>query len=142
MKIGVLSDTHDRLPDKIAELFSEVDEIWHLGDVCSLQELSLLEHKPLCVVRGNCDSESWPLTLNLARDGVNFFLTHVPPHEIPKNINVVLHGHTHVPRDEIVKGVRFLNPGAVSKPREGSKASVAFLEVENGGLRNWKIVKL
>ncbi len=102
MKIGVLADSHDVLPERVAVLFSNVDEVWHLGDVCSPQILNLFEDKQLFVVRGNCDSmPSWPLTSILEREGVKFYLVHIPPYEIPENVNVVLHGHTHVPRDEV-----------------------------------------
>ena len=32
--IGVIADTHDRWLPRVGELFKDVDEIWHLGDVC------------------------------------------------------------------------------------------------------------
>jgi predicted phosphodiesterase len=33
MRIAVISDTHDHLPEGLAERFATADEIWHLGDV-------------------------------------------------------------------------------------------------------------
>ena len=83
------------------------DEIWHLGDVCEpavLTEFQLLG-PPLHVVAGNCDEHGeWPLELELDREGVKFYLTHIPPHRGPAGFAAVLHGHTHVPRDEVVAG--------------------------------------
>ena len=32
MKIGLLSDTHSVLDQRIFEYFKDVDEIWHAGD--------------------------------------------------------------------------------------------------------------
>ena len=32
MKIGVLSDTHGMLDDRVFEHFESCDEIWHCGD--------------------------------------------------------------------------------------------------------------
>ncbi|MFZ5806347.1 MAG: metallophosphoesterase family protein [Verrucomicrobiota bacterium] len=142
MRIGVLADSHDHLPKKVAEAFADVDEIWHLGDVCSSAILAHFDNIPVLVVRGNCDSEAWPLSLKLEREGMRFLLMHVEPMEIPEDVNVILHGHTHVPRDETIQGVRILNPGAVSKPRHGTTSSVALLEIENGTVKHWHSIKL
>lgn len=140
IRIGVLADTHDWLPDAVVKCFSEVDEIWHLGDVCKAKILLPLEDKPIHVVRGNCDSScQWPHVLDLTRENVRFFLVHVPPKQAPEGVDVVVHGHTHTPRDEMVKGVRFLNPGSISKPRD-SQASFGILELESGAMTSWKIV--
>lgn len=142
MRIAVIADTHDRFPRALLDRLAAADEIWHLGDVCDplvLEEFSLLG-PPLRVVRGNCDSEeAWPLDLTLEREGVVFYLTHIPPERIPARAKVVLHGHTHVPRDEEIDGVRWLNPGCITRPR-GAGASFAWLVVERGRPWTWKPV--
>ena len=141
MRIGVLADTHDRLPEAVADSLVELDEIWHLGDVCLPPIIAPLFAKPLFVVRGNCDdSTEWPPTLDLEREGLRFHLVHVPPTELPPKTDVVLHGHTHVPRDEIIRGVRFLNPGAVSRANRGAPPSYAILEVNEGAITAWRWV--
>ncbi|MDX6766130.1 MAG: metallophosphoesterase family protein [Candidatus Methylacidiphilales bacterium] len=145
MRIGILSDTHDHLPASVPGLFAGVDEIWHLGDVCDVRTIYALRELgcPVRVVRGNCDScTDWPLTLDLERGGVRFHLVHIPPREAPAGCAGLLHGHTHVPRDESVRGVRWLNPGSAGKPNKGAPPSVAFLEVEEGTVRSWKVVRL
>ena len=38
-RIGLLSDTHGFLDDRIKHHFSEVDEIWHAGDIGDLGPL-------------------------------------------------------------------------------------------------------
>lgn len=142
MRIAVISDTHDRLPTSVLSRLEEADEIWHLGDVCRHEILWQVEQvaKPVYHVRGNCDSDmSWPLTRTLKRDGLRFFLVHIPPAQAPVGCDVVLHGHTHVPRDETIQGVRFLNPGCITRPNRGAPASFAFLELEKGRIR-WKTV--
>src|SRR5882724_3160410 len=104
MRIAVFSDTHDRYPPKLPKRLKGADEIWHLGDVCAPEVLVEFEQlgPPLRVVRGNCDSYfGWPLELEVEREGVRFYLTHIPPVHAPKGVRVVLHGHTHVPRDEV-----------------------------------------
>ena len=144
MSIFVLADTHNKLPQKIADLAREADEIWHLGDVCAeiiLDELRAIG-PPVTIVRGNCDDNSeWPLVVDLRRGGLKFRLQHIPPDFPPDDVDVVLHGHTHVPRNEKRGEVLFLNPGCVTRPNQDSPASVAWLEIANGKIK-WKLVLL
>jgi uncharacterized protein len=145
MRIAVFSDTHDRYPPGLPERMKGADEIWHLGDVCAPE--TLLEFQelgaPLLVVQGNCDAEaSWPLSLELEREGVNFLLIHIPPKEAPAGTAAVLHGHTHVPRDETIRGVRWLNPGCITRPRGEAARSFAWLTVEDGKLTSWEFVRV
>ena len=56
IKIGLISDTHGFLDPKILNWFSEVNEIWHAGDIGSMVVLNELEaYKPLRAVYGNID---------------------------------------------------------------------------------------
>lgn len=143
MLIAVFADTHDRFPPDLPERLACADEIWHLGDVCRPGVLVEFAQtgKPLVVVQGNNDWESiWPLRLNLEREGVNFYLTHIPPRRAPASAQVVLHGHTHIPRDELdAGGVRWLNPGCITRPTGGVPPSFAWLEVKAGEIARWQI---
>ncbi len=144
LRIFVLADTHNRLPQKVNELAKDADEVWHLGDVCTetiLDELRAVR-PPLTIVRGNCDSNpNWPLVVDLVRGGLKLRLQHVPPDHSPDDVDVVLHGHTHVPRHERRGKVLFLNPGCVTRANQGAPPSVAWLEIEDGKL-NWRLVPL
>jgi uncharacterized protein len=144
LRVFVLADTHNRLPDSVKEMAKDADEIWHLGDVCAesiLDELRALGPR-VTLVRGNCDSNfEWPLVVNLVRCGLKFRLQHVAPDQPPDDVDVLLHGHTHVPRNERRSGVLFLNPGCVTRPNRGSPPSVAWLEIADGTI-TWKLVPL
>jgi putative phosphoesterase len=145
MRIAVISDTHDHFPPTLPGRLRGADEIWHLGDVCDPTTLVEFEQlgAPLRVVQGNCDAyPGWPLALELEREGVKFFLTHIPPERAPRGCKFVLHGHTHVPRDETIRGVRWLNPGSVARPRDGATASFAWLTVAGGKRVSWEPVRL
>ena len=145
MRIAVLADTHDRLPEKVCALVAKADEIWHLGDVCSPVILDFLKAAgpPVRVVRGNCDTcTDWPLTLDLEREGFRIRLEHIPPRQAPAGCDLLLHGHTHVPRDEILGGVRFLNPGCITRPNRGAPASFAWLELARGAGAVWDVVRV
>jgi len=146
MRIGVISDTHDHYPASLPGRLRAGDEIWHLGDVCDPETLLEFEQlgPPLRIVRGNCDAHaSWPLTLSLRREGMDFHLVHIPPARAPRQCSFVLHGHTHIPRDETDPGgVRWLNPGCVSRANRGAPASFAWLTVEPGRPIGWQLVRL
>ena len=142
MRIAVLSDTHNRLPQSVCDRIRDADEIWHLGDVCLPLILPQLEQiAPLRVVRGNCDEEmSWPLTLDFELKGVRFHLEHIPSKR-PPACDVFLHGHTHVPRDETIGKVRFLNPGCITRPR-GFGHTFAWLTLEADRVVRWKLMEV
>jgi putative phosphoesterase len=144
LRIFVLADTHNRLPETVREIARDADEIWHLGDVCAetiFDELCAIGPRVI-VVRGNCDNKfEWPLVVDLVRDGLKFRLQHVPPSDLPNEVDVVLHGHTHVPRNERRGSVLFLNPGCVTRANQGAPPSVAWLEIA-AGKTSWKLVPL
>ena len=145
MRIAVLSDSHNRLPRHVPEAIRGADEIWHLGDVVSPGLIDLLRDlgRPMRVVRGNCDEcTDWPFDAEVSIAGRRFFLTHIPPHEVPSGVEFVLHGHTHVPRDEMLRGTRFLNPGSVGAGNRGAPPSFAWLEVDGNGRVTWSIVRV
>jgi putative phosphoesterase len=133
-RIGVIADTHGRWLPRVAELFADVDEIWHLGDVCRepvLDELRALTSR-LSVVLGNNDFEiEYPATLDLERCGERFHLVHILPRRMPK-ADWLLFGHTHRPADEMHEGVHLFNPGSAGRANKGAPVSVGFLVRENG----------
>jgi putative phosphoesterase len=144
LRIFVLADTHNRLPQSLKKMAKDADEIWHLGDVCLetlLDQLRALGPR-VTVVRGNCDPNwEWPLVVDLERGGLKFRLQHLPPARAPHDVDVLLHGHTHLLRNEKRGHVLFLNPGCVTRPNRGAPPSFAWLEIADGKI-NWKLVPL
>lgn len=134
-RIGVIADTHDRWMPQIEKLFQDVDEIWHLGDVCQESILDTLRgiNPRLTVVLGNNDiSLDSPLTANLSRDGERFHLIHILPRVMPQRTDWLLYGHTHRPTDEMHEGIRLFNPGSAGRANKGAPLSVGFLTREPG----------
>jgi hypothetical protein len=133
--IGVIADTHDRWVPRVAELFRDVDEIWHLGDVCHepiLDELRTICPK-LTVVLGNNDFDlSSPVTLDLERGGETFHLIHILPRRIMSTSDWLLFGHTHRPHDEMHNTVHLFNPGSAGRANKGALLSVGFLTRTKG----------
>ncbi len=55
-RIGLISDTHGYLDPRLLDLLADVDEVWHAGDIGSLDVLEALRgFKPLRAVWGNAD---------------------------------------------------------------------------------------
>ena len=55
-KIGIISDTHSYWDDKYLHYFEPCDEIWHAGDIGSVEVAErLAAFRPLRAVCGNCD---------------------------------------------------------------------------------------
>ena len=56
-KILLLSDTHGHMDDRILHYAKEADELWHAGDIGSLDVTDKLKAvKPLKAVYGNIDN--------------------------------------------------------------------------------------
>ncbi len=145
MRIAVISDTHDYLPQKVVDAIRDADEIWHLGDVTDpgiIDELRSLGPR-VRVVRGNCDAcHDWPWTADFELCGQVIHLEHIPPRQPPSRMDLLLHGHTHIPRDEVVRGTRFLNPGTVGKATKGAPPSFGWLTLADGEEPEWKVMRV
>ncbi|MDZ4814955.1 MAG: metallophosphoesterase family protein [Verrucomicrobiota bacterium] len=139
MKIGVISDTHNKFDPRIPELFSGVDAIIHAGDVGDewiLDELKAVA--PVTAVIGNTDQTVvLPDIAQLSFDKVKFLVAHiVDEFEVQKAIitekpDIVIHGHLHQVRQEFKGKTFYFNPGSASQGR-GSPRSIGFIDIFNG----------
>ena len=133
MRIGVISDTHDRLPtfSRAVALFKrlKVDAIFHAGDFVAPFAAQLISPDalggiPLYCVYGNNDGEKAGLKkilpnvvdgpLRVELGGKTIVMHHALEWLKPRDIvgaDVVITGHTHEIVNEVRQGVLFLNPG-------------------------------
>ena len=138
MKIGIMSDTHDYLPNirKAIDIFNNenVDIVVHCGDFVSLFVIKEFERLNARVVAtyGNNDGErtklkEWLKELNeeneideylsFEADSLKFFVLHGTNNELldaiikSKNYDVVIYGHTHERVFEEIDNVLVINPG-------------------------------
>jgi len=136
--IGIVSDTHGRLPQGVTEAFKGVDLIIHAGDIGEPDILTALEKiAPTIAVRGNMDFGPWSdrlgaqetIEINRTRLLVLHDVYHLntPPQNIAPD--VVISGHTHRPLQEENEGVLYINPGSVGYPKYGQPATVARLRI-------------
>ncbi len=150
MLVGVLSDTHDRMPliRQALELFADrnVEAVIHAGDICSpfaAKALKDVESRcPLYVILGNNEGEMAGLKgvlpkltqgpLKLEWDGRKVLVHHFDQWCDPTDIawaDVVVSGHTHEVVKEVRDGTLFLNPGECCGWVNGT-CTVALLETD------------
>jgi len=141
--IGVVSDTHGRLPEDVLTAFSGVDLIIHAGDIDTPAILEALgKIAPIVAVRGNMDRGKWADTLAMTevveigktRMYVLHDLSTLDWEPDTAGFSAVISGHTHRPALETKNGVLFLNPGSAVMPRFNTPACVALIRIHNNSL--------
>jgi putative phosphoesterase len=137
-KIGIISDTHGSLDNKVLKIFSDVDLIIHAGDIGKLdviQELSSIAET--ISVYGNMDDFDLRTMakkhINLELEG---FKIHISHNENIKgsDFDIVINGHTHMATLYHDGKTLFLNPGSANAKRAipYEKPSVILLDLDNG----------
>lgn len=138
-RIGLISDSHGKLDDRVFEAFEGVDEIVHAGDICDPHVIYALEAvAPVTAVRGNCDGSGLPgFDLpSVARrtiEGRTIAVVHIRNDlgPVPEGVEAVVFGHSHMPMVKRVDGVLWVNPGSAQQPRRSPIGrSVALLDVD------------
>ncbi len=129
-RIGLLSDTHGFINERLFLFFKNVDEIWHAGDIGNLETADkLVAFKPLRGVYGNIDGHElravYPLHQRFNCEDVDVWITHiggypgryeryVKPDIFTSPPNLFISGHSHILKVIYDKKLDFLhmNPGA------------------------------
>ena len=81
MRLGIISDTHGLLRPEVFEVFREVDQILHAGDIGPPEILEELEAiAPVLAVFGNTDGfevrARVPEVIELRIEGFDFLVVH------------------------------------------------------------------
>lgn len=130
VRVGVLSDTHGYWDDRYEKYFSQCDEIWHCGDIGSIEIINRLQAiKPLRAVYGNIDGQEirsiCPKHQRFEIEKVTVWITHIGGYpgkyapdvkpEIYRNPpKLFVSGHSHILKIMYDKSLDLLhvNPGA------------------------------
>jgi uncharacterized protein len=161
LRIGLISDTHGYLDPKVLEVFKEVDEIWHAGDIGTLQLCEELKNfKPFYAVYGNIDGKEirmeYPLNLILEREGLKILITHIggyPGNYDPRarkqieevKPDIFICGHSHilkVMRDAKHNNLLMMNPGAAGVQGFHKIKTVLRFTLNAGKIENVEAVEL
>lgn len=161
MKIGLLSDTHGYLDERIFKHLADCDELWHAGDIGGLAIADeLTAFKPLEAVYGNIDGREtrlmYPEDLWIEREGLLVWMTHIggyPPKYNARIKEILTHrqphifvcGHSHilkVMRDAKRNNMLCLNPGAAGKQGFHKIRTLLKFELQQQKISNMQVIEL
>ena len=135
IKFGIISDTHlsvnddvkisEKLVNQLKEIFLDVDEIIHAGDISEPFILDLLKDiAPTRSVKGESDNiKGLEEFIQISAYKYNIGVIHEKPDDLEaffkrNNIHILIFGHTHQP---LIKGTTYntllINPGSPTKPK-------------------------
>lgn len=158
MRIGILSDTHNRtgsLRNALAYLNANgIDTLFHCGDVTSIETARIMAGFTVHYVFGNADVDpdsirELLISANPAStggiiftgelDGVPVAATHghltgqILSLTASGKYKYVFQGHTHFQKDEMIGSTRMINPGALGTFHNGGR-TLGVLDLQTGSL--------
>lgn len=159
-RIGVISDTHSTFDDKLKAFLADVDEIWHAGDIGSLETADrIAAFKPLRAVYGNIDGEMVRRTYGefeyFRVEDVTVLMTHIggyPRHYSPAAITkiqasrpkIFVAGHSHILKViyDPVYDLLHINPGAAGCYGPHRLRTAVRFTIDGSDIRDMEILKL
>lgn len=159
-RIGLMSDTHGYLHPKVLDHFAAVDEIWHVGDIGTVEVAeSLKSFKPFRAVFGNVDGkdirQEYPEDLRFTVGGLDVWMTHIggyPGHYaahiapliIQNPPQLFISGHSHilkvVPDNKL--HLIHINPGACGRQGWHKVKTLVRFDIEEGKIKNLEVIEL
>ena len=159
-KIGLISDTHGYLDPKIYDYLQDVDEIWHAGDVGSIDIIDQLnDFKPTKGVFGNIDDHDlrliWPEHLCFECENKKVLISHIggkPGRYRPGSYamikkykpDIFVCGHSHILLVQFDKTIDalWLNPGACGQKGFHKVSTILRFEIDGSKIQNMEVVEL
>ena len=158
--ISLLSDTHSVLDERFIPHLKNSDEIWHAGDIGSLDVYDkLTKLSDVKAVYGNIDDHKIRIGLKselfFKCEGVNIYMTHIGgyPGKYSKGIkekiektnpNIFICGHSHILKimNDKKNKLLFLNPGAAGNHGVHKVKTIIKFDIDDKKIRNLKIIEL
>lgn len=158
-KILILSDTHGYIDNAIETHARSVDEIWHAGDIGSVEVLEKLQAcAPTRVVYGNIDSQEIRLLtqpiLVFETEQARVLLTHIggyPPKYMPDIVKeiakqkptIVVAGHSHILKvmPDKKRNLLYINPGAIGNQGFHHVRTMILLTLHEGKAQNMQVIE-
>jgi len=159
--IGIISDTHGYVDDRVFEYFRDSDEIWHAGDIGSLPLAQRFEDAKLFrAVYGNIDDKDlqvrYPENLIFECEDLKILITHIagsPPKYNPRvrklldevKPDIFVCGHSHIlriTRDPQYNNMLFINPGAAGNQGFHSIKTIVRFSINGKRIENVEAIEL
>jgi hypothetical protein len=159
-KIGLLSDTHGHLHDRVKVFLQHCDEIWHAGDIGDLSVISGLEEiAPVRAVFGNIDNSviriRFPENALFMCEGLKVLMTHIggyPGRYDPRARQLIdahlpdifISGHSHILKvmPDRKKKILHINPGAAGNNGIHKSITCIRFEMHKGRIDNLEVFDL
>ena len=159
-KILLLSDTHSHIDDAVLKYVRQADEVWHAGDIGSLQVTDAIKaEKPLRAVYGNIDNNEarmeFPLHNRFFCEGVDVWITHIGGYpgkyaaSIKQEINInppklFICGHSHILKVQYDNKLNLLhmNPGAAGISGFHQVRTMLRFEIDGDKIQSLEIIEL
>lgn len=160
-KIGIISDTHAHWDDKYEYYFGQCDEIWHAGDIGSLEVADRFEAmKPMFrAVYGNCDGYDlrtrYREVLRFKCEEVDVLLKHIGgyPGNYDRSVqgmlfasppNLFVAGHSHILKVKFDKTLNLMhiNPGAAGLQGWHKDRTLIRLAIESNKMTDCEVITL
>ena len=159
-KIVLISDTHGLLDKRFIKYLKESDEIWHAGDIGSLEITDeLKKYAKLRAVFGNIDNQNirseFKQTLNFKCEDIKVTMTHISGSQRKysknniENIkkfrpNIFVCGHSHILKVKFNKEYQLLhmNPGASGNYGIHKVKTILYFSIENKEIKNMRVIEI
>ena len=157
----MLSDTHSHLDPALLPVLEDCDEIWHAGDLGSIQVIAQLKkiNKTLKLVHGNIDGHDIridvPQDLIWMVEGMKILMTHIggyPGHYTTRvkkllameNPDIFICGHSHILKVIYDKQLNLLhiNPGAAGKEGFQKVRTMVRFVIDQGNVKDLAIIEI
>lgn len=160
IKIGLLSDTHGYWDARYAHYFADCDEIWHAGDIGSLELADRLAAlHPLRAVYGNIDGHElrarFPQTLRFTVEGAEVLMKHIGGYPGNYDLSVrgslltrppklFISGHSHILKVKYDRtlGMLHINPGAAGKQGFHKVRTLVRFLIDQGQFKDLEVIEL
>jgi len=160
VRIGILSDTHCFLHEKVFSFFAECNQIWHAGDIGNLETAERLEKfKPFIAVYGNIDGQElrvkYPEKQFIKVEQQRIFITHIggtpakydaQAKKIIESTNptIFVCGHSHICKIQYDQKQKllYINPGAAGKYGFHNKITLLRFVIDGNNLKDMEILEL
>jgi putative phosphoesterase len=158
-QIVLLSDTHHTLDERFFSHFENADEIWHAGDIGSLDVTDHLKNfAPVRAVFGNIDNHKirahFKKTLLFRCEDVKVMMTHIGgyPNRYAKGIkerleeiqaDLFICGHSHILKvmyDKKIKTMH-MNPGAIGDFGIHQVKTILCFTIDGKDIKALKVVE-
>lgn len=159
-KIGLLSDTHGYWDEKYLHYFEPCDEIWHAGDIGSIEVAQkLAEFRPFRAVYGNIDGteirQLYPQINRFTVDDAEILIKHIGgyPGNYDSSIRgsimvrppkLFISGHSHILKVKYDKtlGMLHINPGAAGISGFHKTRTLVRFALDKGIFKDLEVIEL